>query len=288
VRTPTLLFTGTEDRNVPPSQSWSHFRALQQLGNVETRLVLFPGEPHGLGKLAHQRRKVEEEMRWLDRHLWGRPDTARIALADNSPLGGLLKMLEVKRDGRTLGERINGVLAPEVVRRDSIDIGRFEVTRSQWKEFDAAFAIETGTGNFPMGGVTFERAQEYVRWLAQRTGRPFRLPTRAERERLAGGGGNTLDHWAGYAVNPDDAEKLEALIATLPGSAPLLREAGASGDAAGNPPIYDLGGNVAEWVTAADGTGEPAGGSADRPADRTAKPARPGMAYVGLRVVVGR
>jgi hypothetical protein len=81
--------------------------ALSPDGNVETRQVLFPGEPHGLGKLAHQRRKVEEEMRWLDRHLWGRADTAAIVVADGSPLA-----------------------------RDSLEVGRFEVTRAQWKEYD--------------------------------------------------------------------------------------------------------------------------------------------------------
>lgn len=81
--------------------------ALSPDGNVETRLVLFPGEPPGLGKLAHQRRKVEEEMRWLDRHLWGRADTAAIVVADGSPLA-----------------------------RDSLEVGRFEVTRAQWKEYD--------------------------------------------------------------------------------------------------------------------------------------------------------
>jgi dipeptidyl aminopeptidase/acylaminoacyl peptidase len=288
VRTPTLLFTGTVDRNVPPSQSWSHFRALQQLGNVETRLVLFPGEPHGLGKLAHQRRKVAEEMRWLDRFLWGRPDTASIALADNSPLAGLLKLRDLKRDGRLLGERLAGVLAPELVRRDSLDVGRFEVTRAQWQAFDSAFTIETGTENYPVSGITFERAEQYARWLAGRTGRAYRLPTKPERDRLDGSGGNTLDHWAGYAVNPDDAEKLAVLIATLPGNAPLLREAGTSGDAAGDPAVYDVGGNVAEWVTGASGAGELAGGSADRPADKAAKPAQAGEAYRGLRLVAGR
>ncbi|MFN8091226.1 MAG: prolyl oligopeptidase family serine peptidase [Vicinamibacteria bacterium] len=32
VTTPMIVYTGTEDRNVPPSQSWSHFRVMQQVG----------------------------------------------------------------------------------------------------------------------------------------------------------------------------------------------------------------------------------------------------------------
>jgi hypothetical protein len=290
VRTPTLLFTGTEDRNVPPSQSWSHFRALQQLGNTETRLVLFPGEPHGLGKLAHQRRKVEEEMRWLDRFLWGRADTTRMALADGSPLAGLLGLSDVARDGALLGRRVNGVLVPETVTRDSLEVGRFEVTRAQWKEFDASYAIEPGTGNYPITDVTFDRAQAYAAWLAQQTDRAFRLPTAAEREKLGGGtSGNTLDWWAGYAPNPDDVERLGALIATLPGSAPLLREAGSTtADATGTPTIHDLAGNVAEWTVGTDGKGELAGGSADRPKDGTARKSDAAPAYRGLRIVARR
>ncbi len=285
VRTPTLLFTGTEDRNVPPSQSWSHFRALQQLGHVPTRLVLFPGEPHGLGQLAHQRRKIEEEMRWLDRYLWGRPDTSNLALADNSPLAGLLRLRDARRDGARLGELHNGVLAPEVVARGKLQAGRFEVTRAQWHEFDPAYVVSPGTDNYPAGGITFERAQEYVRWLAQKTGIAYRLPTKAERAALGGSGGNTLDWWAGYSVNPDDAARLRALLATLPGASPLLREAGASSDASGSPALYDLGGNVAEWVTGEHG-GELAGGSADQPADRSAGPLQATPPYRGLRIVV--
>lgn len=288
VRTPTLLFTGTEDRNVPPSQSWSHFRALQQLGNTEVRLVLFPGEPHGLGKLAHQRRKVREELRWLDVHLWGRADTTRLALAPSSPLAALLKRNDVERVDGLLGVRVDGILVPETAERDSLDVGRFEVTRAQWKAFEPAFVIAPGAENVPVTGVSFERAQAYATWLAQRTGRAFRLPTKAEHDALGGSGGNTLDMWAGYTPNPEDARRLEALVAELEGDAPLLREAGASADAHGEPPLWDLAGNAAEWTVGPDGTGVLADGSADRPSDAHGQPMDAAPAYRGLRVVVGR
>jgi hypothetical protein len=51
--------------------------------------------------------------------------------------------------------------------------------------------------------------------------------------------------------------------------------------------IFDLGGNVAEWVLSADGTGKILGGSADRPADGKIKSAVPDPSYVGFRVVRG-
>jgi formylglycine-generating enzyme required for sulfatase activity len=48
--------------------------------------------------------------------------------------------------------------------------------------------------------------------------------------------------------------------------------------------IFDLGGNVTEWVLTSDGKGKTAGGSADCPADtRSMCTAAP--EYVGFRVV---
>jgi dipeptidyl aminopeptidase/acylaminoacyl peptidase len=70
VRTPTLILFGEEDRTVPVSQGWVQYRALQQLGKTDVRFVLFPGEKHVLKKLTHQRRKVKEELAWLDRYLF--------------------------------------------------------------------------------------------------------------------------------------------------------------------------------------------------------------------------
>ena len=49
--------------------------------------------------------------------------------------------------------------------------------------------------------------------------------------------------------------------------------------------VFDLGGNAAEWVVAADGTGKAEGGSADRPADNKATYRAADAAYTGFRVV---
>jgi len=255
---------------------------------VPVRLVLFPGEPHGLRKLTDQRQKVEEEMAWLDHYLWGRADTTNLALATGSPLARLLTLDGVARDGRLLGERVGGTLVPETVRRGALAVGRFEVTRAQWKAFDPGYVVPTGTENYPASGITFERARAYVAWLAETTGRPFRLPTEDEWRKLGGGsGGNTLDYWAGYAPNPDDAARLKTAIARLGGDAPLLREVGAfAPDTTGGSAVYDLGGNVAEWTV--DGSrGALMGGSADRPRGKTARPSEAAEAYRGLRVVIG-
>jgi len=51
-------------------------------------------------------------------------------------------------------------------------------------------------------------------------------------------------------------------------------------------PIYDLGGNVAEWVLTRDGKGKVIGGSADCPADARSN-CTPAPEYIGFRVVRG-
>ncbi len=288
VVTPTLIFFGTEDRNVPPSQGWSHFRALQQLGKTEVRFVLFPGEPHGLQRLAHQRRKVEEDLAWFERHLFREATPANEALRPGSPLALLLSKRDYPRLGEALGVVHEGIPVPETVRFEGIEVGRFEVTRAQFAAFDPSYAVPPGTGNYPANAIAFEQARAYCRWLSERTGRRFRLPTAAEAAILfkpdSTARENTLDRWAGYPVNPEDFARLRGELARLEAGA-LLEEV-ASHPGRGDPPVFDLGGNVAEWIVAADGSPQLAGGSADRPADPKGMPGEAAPAYRGFRVVV--
>jgi formylglycine-generating enzyme required for sulfatase activity len=99
---------------------------------------------------------------------------------------------------------------------------------------------------------------------------------------------NTLDYWAGYAANPEDAAKLGEAAKKLTGTAPLLKPVGSfHGQGRDDEePIFDLGGNVAEWVLTRDGRGKVIGGSADCPADGKAH-CTPAPDYVGFRVVRG-
>lgn len=76
VRTPTIIYQGTDDRQVPPGQGWTYFRTLQQIAKVPVRFVIFPGEGHSPSKYVHQRRKVEEDMAWFDRYLFGVHDSS--------------------------------------------------------------------------------------------------------------------------------------------------------------------------------------------------------------------
>ncbi|MGC1969141.1 MAG: SUMF1/EgtB/PvdO family nonheme iron enzyme, partial [Candidatus Acidiferrales bacterium] len=299
VKTPTLIFFGTIDRQVPTEEGWSHYRALYSIGKAPVKLILFPGEAHGPRKLTHQLRKLNEEDAWFDLYLFKTSKPENEALKKGSPLDVALRRRDVQKSGALYGATFRSpaaadnpapdVLIPETVKRGSIEIGRFEVTRAQYATFDKDYKFAPGTENFPANGITFEQAQAYCRWLSELTGETYRLPNESEVVDLykPRGGENTLDYWAGYSLNPDDAEKLEEKIKDLPGDAPLLREVGsfaAEGDE-GEELVFDLGGNVAEWVIATGGTGKAEGGSADRPSDSKAGYRAADAAYTGFRVV---
>jgi len=284
VTTPTIIYTGDRDTNVPPHQSWSLFRALQQIGKAPVRLVVFPGEPHGLRKTIHQQRKLEEDLAWLDQHLFETYEPENEAIKENSPLATLMKKRDAARVGGRYGVEVGGAVTPELVEHDDMLVGRFEVTRAQYGAFDAEYDFDPAHANMPATDISFERARDYAAWLTERIGRPVRLPTQEEAKTLAGSGGNTLARWAGYAPNPDDLERLESILSELaPGA--LLMEVG-SGDPAGEAGVFDLDGNAAEWAVGESGAGVLVGPSADRAQDKRmldAPDAAP--AYRGFRVV---
>jgi dipeptidyl aminopeptidase/acylaminoacyl peptidase len=288
VRTPTIIFFGTEDKAVPTEQGWMHYRALQQLGKTQVRFLLFPGEGHALKKLVHQRRKLEEELAWFDKHLFKTAKDGNDALKAGSPLAQALQRRAVKATDGRYGVLEKEKLVPETVRYEGLEIGRFEVTRAQYAQFDHTYKIEPGKENYPANGVSFEQAKAYCEWLSRWTGRTYRLPREEEIASLydkPAATENTLDYWAGYAVNPDDAARLRPKIQELGSPAPLLKEVGSFKGAGTEELVFDLGGNVAEWGLAKDGKGHPLGGSADTPADAHAGRRQPTPEYIGFRVV---
>ncbi len=291
VRTPTLIFQGEIDRVVPVHHAWTQYRALQQHGKADVRLVLFPGEKHALKKFDHQRRKLEEELAWFDKYLFKTAKIENEALKPASPLARLLKLKAAKHDGTRYGIKDKDVLIPETVKHGKLQVGRFEVTRAQFAAFDKEYVVAPGTENFPANGITFEQAKDYCAWLTKQTGASYRLPTAEEGEELyerTDGTENTLDYWAGYAVNPDDAKRLQEKIQELDGKASLLREVGSFPGVGDEEQVFDLGGNVAEWVVKKDDTGELQGGSADRPADAKQTTNKAGREYQGFRVIKGK
>ncbi|MEX0645506.1 MAG: formylglycine-generating enzyme family protein [Parvularculaceae bacterium] len=134
-------------------------------------------------------------------------------------------------------------------------IGAREVTFAEWDacvadggcNAEAAFDAGWGRGRRPAINVSWEDAQSYVRWLSAKTGGAYRLPTEEEWEYAARAGAETAFSFGPVvkptqanfdAAHPYGGEPAEARNKTTPvGSYPK--------NAFG---LYDMHGNVWEWV----------------------------------------
>jgi formylglycine-generating enzyme required for sulfatase activity len=170
--------------------------------------------------------------------------------------------------------------------------GKFEVTRGQWAAFASATNRITNEGCFwtarsgskpdPIGSwrntgfpqddthpvvcVTWDDAQDYTRWLGQRSGQKYRFLTEAEWEYAARAGSATPYPWGVTATHEHAnygadaccsglASGRDEWIHTAPGGAFPSNAFG----------LHDMHGNVLEWVQdcfASSYSGLPTDGSA--------------------------
>ena len=70
IKTPTMFLGGEKDFNVPISGSEQMYQALQTLG-VPTRLVIYPGQFHGLSVPSYERDREARYVAWFDQYLKG-------------------------------------------------------------------------------------------------------------------------------------------------------------------------------------------------------------------------
>lgn len=73
VTTPTLILCGKEDVNVPLVNSEQLYQALKRLG-VDTMLIVYPGEFHGLSTPSYHKDRYERYLAWYGHYLKGEPD----------------------------------------------------------------------------------------------------------------------------------------------------------------------------------------------------------------------
>ena len=128
-------------------------------------------------------------------------------------------------------------------------IGKYEVTVEQWNNcVDAGACPQVSTdasrtNSTPVRDVSWDDAQQYVKWLSKVSGKAYRLPTEAEWE-YAERGGTSTRYWWG--------EQMRTGNANCKGCAEPWRQDGPAnvGSFAANPyGLYDMNGSVWEWVS---------------------------------------
>jgi dipeptidyl aminopeptidase/acylaminoacyl peptidase len=66
--TPTLFMCGENDFNVPLLNSEQMYQAVRSIG-VETQLIIYPGQFHGLSVPSYLRDRLQRQIEWYRRHL---------------------------------------------------------------------------------------------------------------------------------------------------------------------------------------------------------------------------
>lgn len=133
--------------------------------------------------------------------------------------------------------------------RKPFAIGRFETTHAEWQACLDAGACKHephdhnwGKDRMPVINVNHEMVRGYAKWLSNKTGKTYRLPSEAEWE-YAARAGSKSNYWFGDRVGENQVN---------------CRKCGSPWSGIGNAPIgsfapnqwglYDMHGNAFEWV----------------------------------------
>lgn len=137
---------------------------------------------------------------------------------------------------------------PRMVTVRPFMLGAHEVTFIDYDRFAKAtgrpLPPDPGWGRerHPVVGITWEEARDYAAWLAQQTGRRYRLPSEAEWE-YAARAGTTTPFWWGTEVGRNRAACFDC------GSPWDNRSTAPVMSFAANPfGLYEMTGNAMEWV----------------------------------------
>ena len=119
-------------------------------------------------------------------------------------------------------------------------IGKYEVTVSDYNRYcfltDACSVDRETEGRLPKTGLSLNQAQEYVKWLSERTGQTFRLPTAQE--------------WT-YAANAAGDQPKKDYNCRLEQGGQVVKGLGTMGVNTGRPNgwgLHNYIGNVQEWA----------------------------------------
>jgi dipeptidyl aminopeptidase/acylaminoacyl peptidase len=80
IKTPTLFLGGERDFNVPVQGGQQMYQALRSLG-VDTQLVIYPNENHGITRPSYVRDRYERYLAWYDKYVKRTPAPTNTAAA---------------------------------------------------------------------------------------------------------------------------------------------------------------------------------------------------------------
>jgi dipeptidyl aminopeptidase/acylaminoacyl peptidase len=78
IKTPTLFLGGERDFNVPVQGGQQMYQALRSL-NIDTQLVIYPNEYHGITRPSYVRDRYERYLAWYESHINGRKPVSTAA-----------------------------------------------------------------------------------------------------------------------------------------------------------------------------------------------------------------
>jgi serine/threonine protein kinase/formylglycine-generating enzyme required for sulfatase activity len=136
-----------------------------------------------------------------------------------------------------------------------IAVGKFEVTFDEWGMCVREGACKEnpgdtgwGKGKRPVINVSWNDAKQYVKWLAEKTGKGYRLLAEAEWE-FAARGGNGGAFSFGNSIGPEQANYDAAFAYAGGATGTRLGKTATVGSYKPNAfGLYDMHGNVGEWV----------------------------------------
>jgi len=73
IKTPTLFLGGERDFNVPIQGGQQMYQALRSLG-IDTQMVIYPNENHGISRPSYVRDRYERYLAWYDKYLKRTPE----------------------------------------------------------------------------------------------------------------------------------------------------------------------------------------------------------------------
>jgi serine/threonine-protein kinase len=164
---------------------------------------------------------------------------------------GRFRMGDIQGGGSSDEKPVHSVTIP-----DTFAVGKYEVTFAQWDACVSAGGCSHkpsdegwGRGSRPVINVSWNDTQEYIKWISKKTGYKYRLPSEAEWEYVARAGSTTKYPWGNNASHEYANYGKDKCCSGLASGRDRWVDTSPVGSFPSNKfGLYDLQGNVWEWV----------------------------------------